>query len=141
MLGNSTASRRMKEKGSVNGIQKSAQRRTANETMEYSSSHIHNISNLDAEQLTLWKHPIITLHYFFSEVFINILSLARKTLLYKKTVCAIISIVTVFLLSSRISGPQQQVCQTLYLSCTSYLYKISFLILNVNLNFFDLTDL
>lgn len=110
MLGNSTASRRVKEQGSVNGIQKSAQRRTIDATMEYSSSYQHNTSNLDPEQLTLWKHPITTLHYFFSEVFINILSLAKKTMLYKKTVCSVISIVILFVLSSRISGPQQQVC-------------------------------
>lgn len=109
MLGNSTASRRVKEQGSVNGIQKSAQRRTVDATMEYSSSYPQNTSNLDPEQLTLWKHPITTLHYFFSEVFINILSLAKKTMLYKRTVCSVISIVMLFVLSSRISGPQQQI--------------------------------
>lgn len=109
MLGNSTAIRRPKDPPSVNGAQKSGAKKDAT-VIENSSSYLENISSLDPDHLTLWQHPITTLHYFFNEVFINIISLAKKTLLYKRTVCAIISIVILFLLSSRIAGPQQEVC-------------------------------
>lgn len=108
MLGNSTAIQRPKDLTS-NGTQSSAGKRISASAMERNSSHSHNASNLDVDHLTLWKHPITTLHYFFNEVFINVLSLAKKTLLYKRTVCAMILIIILFLLSSRISGPQQEV--------------------------------
>lgn len=109
MLGNSTAIQRPKDQASTNGAQRSAGKKISAPAMELNSSHPHN-SNLDLEHLTLWQHPITTLHYFFSEVFINVLSLAKKTLLYKKTVCAMILFIILFLLSGRISGPQQEVC-------------------------------
>lgn len=105
MLDNSTAIRR--PKGSVNGTERSVGGKTP--AMEHNSSQSHDVRNVDPEHLTLWQHPITTLHYFFSEVAINVLSLAKKTLLYKRTVCAVISIVILFLLSGRISGPQQEV--------------------------------
>lgn len=109
MLDNSTAIQRPKDQASTNGAQRSARRKVSAPTMELNSSHPHNSSNLDLEHLTLWQHPITTLHYFFSEVFINVLSLAKKTLLYKRTVCATILFIILFLLSGRISGPQQEV--------------------------------
>lgn len=109
MLGNSTAIQRPKDQASTNGAQRSARKKASAPAMERNSSHPHNVSYLDADHLTLWQHPITTLHYFFSEVFINVLSLAKKTLLYKRTVCAMISIIILFLLSGRISGPQQEV--------------------------------
>lgn len=109
MLGNSTAIQRPKDQASTNGAQSSAGRKISASTMERNSSHSHNASNLDLDHLTLWQHPITTLHYFFNEVFINVLSLAKKTMLYKRTVCAMILIIILFLLSSRISGPQQEV--------------------------------
>lgn len=111
MLGNSTAIQRPKEQAPTNGAQKISEEKIST-PMEHSLSHPHNVSiqNLDPDHLTLWQHPITTLHYFFSEVLINILSLVKKTLLYKRTVCTIISIILLFLLSGRISGPQQEVC-------------------------------
>ncbi|CAL1687553.1 unnamed protein product [Lasius platythorax] len=110
MLGNSTAIQRPKDQAPTNGTQKSAGKKIPT-LMEHSLSHPHNVllQNLDPDHLTLWQHPITTLHYFFSEVFINILSLVKKTWLYKRTVCTIISIITLFLLSGRISGPQQEI--------------------------------
>lgn len=110
MLDNSTAIRRSKDQASTNGAQKSAGKRTSTLEMEDSSSHPKTVFSLDMDHLTLWQHPIITLHYFFNEVFINLISLAKKTLLYKRTVCAAISVVILFLALSRISGPQQEVC-------------------------------
>lgn len=105
MLDNSTAIRR--PKGSINGAERSVGEKTP--AMEHNSSQSHNVWNVDPDHLTLWKHPITTLYYFFSEVAINVFSLAKKTLLYKRTVCAVISIVILFLLSGRISGPQQEI--------------------------------
>jgi len=105
MLDNSIAIRR--PKGSINGTERNIREKIS--AMEHSSVQSHDVWNVDAEHLTLWQHPITTLHYFFSEVAINVLSLAKKTLLYKRTVCAVISIVILFLLSGRISGPQQEV--------------------------------
>ncbi|XP_077254549.1 vacuole membrane protein 1 isoform X2 [Temnothorax americanus] len=109
MLGNSTAVQRPKDQASTNGAQRSVRRKKSAPAMERNSSHPPNASNLDSDHLTLWQHPITTLRYFFSEVFINVLSLAKKTLLYKRTVCAMISIIILFLLSGRISGPQQEI--------------------------------
>ncbi|XP_011172439.1 vacuole membrane protein 1 isoform X1 [Solenopsis invicta] len=109
MLGNSTAIQRPRDQASTNGAQRSAGKKISAQTMEYNSSHPHNVSNLELDHITLWRHPIITLHYFFSEVFIHMLSLVKKTLLYKRTVCAIISITILFLLLGKISGPQQEI--------------------------------
>ncbi|XP_029677199.1 vacuole membrane protein 1-like [Formica exsecta] len=110
MLVNSTAIQHPKDQAPTNGAQRTIGKKNST-PMEHSLSHPHNVSiqNLDPDHLTLWQHPITTLHYFFSEVFINILSLVKKTLLYKRTVCIIISIIILFLLSGRISGPQQQI--------------------------------
>ncbi|XP_012525408.1 vacuole membrane protein 1 isoform X1 [Monomorium pharaonis] len=109
MLDNSTAIQRPKDQASANGARRSAEKERSIRSMEHNSSVHPHISNLDADHLTLWKHPVTTLHYFANEVFINVLSLAKKTLLYKRTVCAIISIIVLFLLSGRISGPQQEI--------------------------------
>lgn len=115
MLVNSTAIQHPKDQAPTNGAQRTIGKKNST-PMEHSLSHPHNVSiqNLDPDHLTLWQHPITTLHYFFSEVLINILSLVKKTLLYKRTVCIIISIIILFLLSGRISGPQQQVCCVIY---------------------------
>lgn len=113
MLDNSTAIRRSKDQASTNGAQKGVGKRTST-SVDDNSSHSKNVSDLDADHLTLWQHPIITLHYFFNEVLINLISLAKKTLLYKRTVCATISIVILFLALSRISGPQQEVCEKVF---------------------------
>lgn len=117
MLGNSTAIRRPKDQASANGAQKSAAKKADSPAMELNSSYAENVSSLDPDHLTLWQHPITTLHYFFNEVFIQMISLAKKTLLYKRTVCTIISIVILFLLAGRISGPQQEV----FIICIHYL--------------------
>lgn len=112
MLDNPTAIRRPKhELASANGTQKNIERdvETCAATMERDTSHSRNVSDLDPDHLTLWQHPIMTLHYFFSEVFLSMLNVAKKTSLYKRTVCAVLSIVILFLLSGRISGPQQEV--------------------------------
>ncbi|XP_011884002.1 PREDICTED: vacuole membrane protein 1-like isoform X1 [Vollenhovia emeryi] len=108
MLGNSTAIQRPKDQASTNGAQSGAGRKISAPAMERNSTYTRNASGLDSDHLTLWQHPITTLRYFFSEVFINVLSLAKKTLLYKRTVCAMISILVLFLLAGRISGPQQE---------------------------------
>lgn len=110
MLDNFTAIRRPKDQASINGAQNSVGKRTPISAVEDNSSYSKTVSNLDADHLTLWQHPIVTLHYFFNEVFINLISLAKKTLHYKRTVCATILIVILFLALSRISGPQQEVC-------------------------------
>jgi hypothetical protein len=110
MLDNSTAIRRPKLEASANGAQKSIEREAYVSTMEHGSSRSRDVTDLDPDHLTLWQHPITTLYYFFSEVFLSMLNVARKTSLYKRTVCTVISIVILFLLSGRISGPQQEVC-------------------------------
>jgi len=111
MLDNSTAIRRPKLEASANGAQRNIERAAYVSTMEHGPSHTCNVVDLDPDHLTLWQHPITTLYYFFSEVFLSILNVARKTSLYKRTVCTVISIVILFLLSGRISGPQQEVCR------------------------------
>jgi len=126
MLDNSTAIRR--PKGSINGAERNVGNKTA--TMEHSSSQSYDVWNVDAEHLTLWQHPITTLYYFLSEVAINVLSLAKKTLLYKRTVCAVISIVILFLLSGRISGPQQEVMYLHIKLCNMYMYQIDDVLMN-----------
>ncbi|KAL0108747.1 hypothetical protein PUN28_014110 [Cardiocondyla obscurior] len=108
MLSNSTAIQRPKDQASTNGAQNSVKRESFAPNKKHKSNHPHNVSNLDSDHLTLWQHPITTLHYFFNEVFINVFSLAKKTLLYRRTVCALILIVILFFLSGRISGPQQE---------------------------------
>jgi len=108
MLDNSTAIRRPKLEASANGAQKNIEREAYVSTMAHGPSHSRD---LDPDHLTLWQHPITTLYYFFSEVFLSMLNVAKKTSLYKRTVCTVISIVILFLLSGRISGPQQEVCR------------------------------
>lgn len=109
MLGISTTVRRPKDQTSANGSQNNAGKKASTLVIKYNSNHTKNISNLDSDHLTLWQHPITTLHYFFNEVFIDIISLMKKTLLYKRTVCIVTSIVILFFLSGRISGPQQEI--------------------------------
>lgn len=109
MSSNSTAIRRPKDQTSVNGAPRATGKKISIPAMKHNSKSSHNISNLDSEHLTLWQHPITTLHYFFSEVFIDMISLAKKTLLYKRTVYTTILIVVLFLLSARISWSQQEV--------------------------------
>ncbi|RLU22430.1 hypothetical protein DMN91_004708 [Ooceraea biroi] len=124
MLDNPTASRRPKHEASANGAQKNIDRETYASAMEHGSSHLHNVSDLDSDHLTLWQHPITTLHYFLSEVFLSLLNLARKTSLYKGTVCFVFSIVTLFLLFGRISGPQQEIFQLLEGKIIWWLYWV-----------------
>lgn len=135
MLDNSTAIRRPKDQASTNGAQKGVGKRRLTSAGD-GDSHPKDVSVLDADHLTLWKHPIITLHYFFNEVFINFISLAKKTLLYKWTVCAMILLVISFLTLSRISGPQQEVREKVFhfqslVSNASYLMICVFLCLQI----------
>lgn len=102
MLENSTAIRRVKDATPVNGAQQNVEGKK-------SSVPFSDNLDIDSEHLTLWQHPITTLNYFFRELFNNIFSLGEKALHYKKTVWSIVSIIVLFLILSRISGPHQQV--------------------------------
>ncbi|KAH0944457.1 hypothetical protein HN011_005203 [Eciton burchellii] len=124
MLDNSTAIRRPKLEASANGAQKSIEREAYVSTMEHGSSRSRDVTDLDPDHLTLWQHPITTLYYFFSEVFLSMLNVARKTSLYKRTVCTVISIVILFLLSGRISGPQQETFKLLEGKIIWWLYWV-----------------
>lgn len=108
MLENTTAIRRVKDSKPVNGAQQNVEEKKSAPF----SGDLNNLNTelyVDSEHLTLWQHPITTLSYFFRELFSNIVRLGKKALHYKKTVWSIISIIILFLILSRISGPHQQV--------------------------------
>ncbi|KAI4494837.1 hypothetical protein M0804_001038 [Polistes exclamans] len=109
MVESTTAVQRAKNSASVNGGQWTGNEKISS-TVTHQESHSvqHNEVCTDADHLTLWQHPITTLNYFFRELLLNILSLGKKTLRYKRTVWSTISLVALFLLLSRISGPQQE---------------------------------
>lgn len=107
MLGNSTANRRAKDSTSANGAQPSTREKVSAQLED--SNCVCNELSIEPDCLTLWQHPSTTLNYFFRELYINILSLAKKTLHYRRTVWSVLLIVTVFLISSRVSGPQQEI--------------------------------
>ncbi|KAG7210301.1 hypothetical protein KM043_011843 [Ampulex compressa] len=108
MLENSTAVRRTKDASSVNGAQPTTGEKTSLPSSQQNLTQLYDESSIDADSLTLWQHPVTTIHYFFHELCINLLSLARKTLHYKLTVWSIILVIILFLTSSRVSGPQQE---------------------------------
>lgn len=114
MSGNTTAVRRTKDSSSLatNGTRLSdpAGKKNSNTSQSHSDNKNNgNDSVLDSESLTLWHHPIKTLNYFLQELLINIASLTRNTLKYKKTVWSSIIVAALFIISSRIGGPQQEV--------------------------------
>lgn len=109
MVGNAATVRRGKDSLSNNGIQSNLDEKSSSSQQTSDSSKSNNDSIIDPECLTLWQHPIITLNYFLRELFIDILTLAKKTLRYKKTVWILVLLFTLFVSLSRISGPQQKV--------------------------------
>lgn len=108
MLENTTAIQRVKDSTPVNGAQQNIREKKSS-TAFTEDLNTSNEFCIDSEYLTLWQHPITTLNYFFHELFINILSLGKKTLHYRKTVWSIVSIIILFLILSRVVGPHQQV--------------------------------
>ncbi|XP_024939607.1 vacuole membrane protein 1 isoform X2 [Cephus cinctus] len=117
MLGNTTAVRRGKDStsNSANGAQRRLIEKATSQIshIEFNLNSILNEeAEIDPECLTLWQHPIITLNYFLKELLIDIASLAKKTLRYRRTVSSAVLIVILFLLLSRISGPQQDTFKT-----------------------------
>ena len=102
MLGSTNATRRTKDVASTNGARPKSVQDQKDPTK---SPH----DDIDADHLTLWQHPIITLNYFIRELLIDCLSFARKTLHYKRSVFCTVSLITLFFVLGRLSGPQQQV--------------------------------
>ncbi|XP_012266884.2 vacuole membrane protein 1 isoform X2 [Athalia rosae] len=116
MSGNTTAMRRAKDASSTsNGTQRSTL--TAKKSSHPSQSPLHSTekssdSDIDPDSLTLWHHPIKTLNFFLQELLINIISLTRNTLRYRKTVWSLVMVSGLFLLSSRVAGPQQELIKS-----------------------------
>lgn len=105
MLGTTNATRRKDVPStSTNGA-----RPKANHEHRDKAKSISSCSDIDADHLTLWYHPVTTLNYFIRELFEDCLSFARKTFQYKKTVFCTVFFITLFFLLGRISGPQQLV--------------------------------
>lgn len=101
--GGNAAVRRSKES---NGAQKSlSQRRLSRDDKVKSGEGRESI--VDPDSLTLWQHPITTLNYFVRELLIDILNLTKNALQYRKTAWSTVLFVGLFLLLSRIAGPQQ----------------------------------
>ncbi|XP_033343698.1 vacuole membrane protein 1-like isoform X1 [Bombus vosnesenskii] len=124
MLENTTAIRRVKDSAPVNGAQQNVEEKKSSAPFSGDLNNLDNELYLDSEHLTLWQHPITTLNYFFRELFNNIFSLGGKALHYKKTVWSIVSIITLFLILSRISGPHQQILKAWETKIIWWLYWI-----------------
>ncbi|OAD57701.1 Vacuole membrane protein 1 [Eufriesea mexicana] len=125
MLEHTTAIRRVKDSTPVNGAQQSIdENRSSSALLSEDLNNLNSELYIDSDHLTLWQHPITTLSYFFRELFNNIFSLGQKTLHYKKTVWSIVSIVILFLVLSRISGPQQQILKAWETKIIWWLYWI-----------------
>lgn len=108
MVEGTTAVQRTKSSASTNGAQWASGEKVPSSATHQGSNNVqHNEACTDADHLTLWQHPITTLNYFFRELLLDILSLGKKTLQYKRTVWSTVLLITLFLLLSRISGPQQ----------------------------------
>lgn len=123
MVKSTTAVQRAKNSTSTNGAQWTTSEKISSTVTHQESNCVqHNEVCTDADNLTLWQHPITTLNYFFRELLLDILSLGKKTLRYKRTVWSTISLVALFLLLSRISGPQQEVSP----SFSQYVESISY---------------
>lgn len=106
MLGTTNATRRTKDvpSTSTNG----ARPKVIHDQRDKVKSVPH--SDIDPDHLTLWYHPVTTLHYFIRELFEDCLSFVKKTFQYKKTVFCTVFFISLFFLLGRISGPQQLVC-------------------------------
>lgn len=74
-------------------------------------------ADVEADDLTLWQHPFITLDYFLRELLIDCLSLGKKILRHKLAVLSTILIVVLFFVLGRVSGPQQEV-----IASTSFIF-------------------
>lgn len=105
---NSSAARRGKNSTAINGAQPTAKHKFASPPHQ-NRTYVSSGYSIDPDSLTLWQHPFITLNYFFRELFINIYTFTKKILQYKKTVWSLTLIIVLFLASSRISGPQQEI--------------------------------
>ena len=101
---NEKIARRVRDNGAQSN---SSNKRFASETFDKQSSS--NIKYIDPATLTLWRHPLMTLNFFFRELLIDCRSLCKKILRHYRIVISSVLIVCLFLLLSRISGPQQQV--------------------------------
>ena len=105
MLGSTNAMRRTKDvpTSTTNGTRAKCCNNQIDQTKSTS------VDEIDPDHLTLWQHPIKTLNYFIRELLIDCLSFARKTFQYKRTVFCMVSLITLFFLLGRLSGPQQKV--------------------------------
>ncbi|XP_033326567.1 vacuole membrane protein 1 isoform X2 [Megalopta genalis] len=124
MLENTTAIQRVKDSTRLNGAQQNIETKKSFTQCSGDRNNSTNECNIDPECLTLWQHPITTLNYFFRELFDNILSLGNKTLLYKRTVWSIVSIIILFLVLSRVVGPHQQILKAWEIKVIWWLYWI-----------------
>ncbi|XP_066603758.1 vacuole membrane protein 1 isoform X2 [Prorops nasuta] len=124
MLGSNNTLRRPKEANHLNGVQGHLIDKKSDSTLQSGVCAKDNEYDINPDSLTLWKHPIITLNFFIRELFINILSLGRSLLCYKRTVWSLILIVNLFILLSRISGPQQAIFKAYEAKILWWLYWI-----------------
>lgn len=129
MSENTTAVRRTKDTSSTtNGTRRSVT--TATKSSHTSQSNSHSIrsgdSDIDPDSLTLWHHPIKTLNFFLQELLINIVSLTKNIFKYKVTVWSAIIVAGLFLLSSRVAGPQQAVSGSIISNLRRHMTQIFF---------------
>lgn len=105
MLGTTSATRRTKDvpSTSTNG----ARPKSIHDPDDQTSTRSDN--GIDADHLTLWQHPIVTLNFFVRELLIDCLNFARKAFQYRRSVFCIVTLLTLFFALARFSGPQQQV--------------------------------
>lgn len=78
-------------------------------TKQTISSVQEQAHSVDADGLTLWQAPFVTLNYFCRELLIHIYSLTKSILHYRKTVAAVVLVATLFFISSHLAGPHQQI--------------------------------
>ncbi|CAK9796063.1 hypothetical protein ANTPLA_LOCUS630 [Anthophora plagiata] len=124
MLENTTAIRRVKDSIPVNGAQQNVEEKQSSAPFLKDLNNLNSELYIDSEQLTLWQHPIITLNYFLRELLNNIFNLAKKALHYRRTVWSMVSIIILFLILNRISGPHQQILKAWETKIIWWLYWI-----------------
>lgn len=121
MLENTTATRRIKDP--VNGAQQNIDGRRLLTSLPDDLNNFDEF-HIDADHLTLWQHPIITLNYFFREICNNIYSLGRKALHYKKIVLNIVILSILFVVLNRTPGPHQRILKAWETKVMWWLYWI-----------------
>ncbi|XP_076160233.1 vacuole membrane protein 1 isoform X1 [Ptiloglossa arizonensis] len=109
MLENTTAIQRVKDSTPINGAQRNIGKKKSLTPFSEDQYVSNNEFYIDPEHLTLWQHPFTTLNYFFRELFVNILSLGKKTLHYRRTVLSIVLIIILYVILSKTVGPHQEI--------------------------------